>query len=51
MAEVLKHANSCQNIVVVTGIGKWMGAMTPALLKEIKQVGGPDLNRLVTADE
>ena len=51
MAEVLKNANSCHNIVVITGIGKWMGSMTPALIKEIKQVGGPDLNRLVSADK
>jgi len=51
MAEILKHANSCANIVLITGIGKWMGSMTPALIKEIKQIGGPDLNRLVTADK
>jgi len=50
MAEVIKNANSCQNIVVITGIGKWMGSVTPALIKEIKQIGGPDLNRLVTSD-
>jgi hypothetical protein len=28
-----------------------MGAMTPALIKEIKQVGGPDLNNLYSPDE
>jgi hypothetical protein len=27
-----------------------MGAVTPRLIKEIKQIGGPDINRLVSVD-
>jgi hypothetical protein len=49
MAEILKDT-PCSKIIIVTGIGKWMGAMTPALIKEIKQVGGPDLNNLYSSD-
>jgi hypothetical protein len=41
----------CSKIIVITGIGKWMGAMTPSLLREIKQIGGPNLNKLVTMDK
>jgi hypothetical protein len=37
-------------IIILTGIGKWMGSMTPRLVKEVKQIGGPDLNRLVSID-
>jgi hypothetical protein len=50
MAEILKDT-PCSKIIIITGIGKWMGAMTPALIKEIKQVGGPDLNNLYSADQ
>ncbi len=37
-------------IIVITGIGKWMGSVTPRLIKEIKQIGGPDLNSLISVD-
>jgi hypothetical protein len=50
MAEILKQT-PCSKIIIITGIGKWMGAMTPALIKEIKQVGGPDLNNLYSSDQ
>ncbi len=49
MACIIRDAGY-DKIIVVTGIGKWMGAMTPRLIKEIKQIGGPDLNRLVSVD-
>jgi hypothetical protein len=49
MACVIRDAGY-DKIIVITGIGKWMGAMTPRLIKEIKQIGGPDLNRLVSVD-
>lgn len=49
MACVIRDAGY-DKIIVVTGIGKWMGAITPRLIKEIKQIGGPDLNRLVSVD-
>jgi hypothetical protein len=49
MACILRDAGY-DKIIVVTGIGKWMGAITPRLIKEIKQIGGPDLNRLVSVD-
>lgn len=50
MADVLRDT-PCSKIIIITGIGKWMGAMTPALIKEIKQVGGPDLNKLYSPDQ
>ena len=50
MAEILKQT-PCSKIIIITGIGKWMGAMTPALIREIKQVGGPDLNNLYSSDQ
>jgi hypothetical protein len=34
-------------IIILNGIGKWTGAITPKLIKEIKQIGGPDLNKLL----
>ena len=49
MANILSET-SCSQIVVITGIGKWMGAMTPNLMNEIKQIGGPDLNDLYASD-
>jgi len=49
MACVIRDAGY-EKIIVITGIGKWMGAITPRLIKEIKQIGGPDLNRLVSVD-
>jgi hypothetical protein len=49
MACVLRDAGY-DKIIVITGIGKWMGSITPRLVKEIKQIGGPDLNRLVSVD-
>lgn len=50
MAEILQDT-PCSKIIIITGIGKWMGAMTPALIKEIKQIGGPDLNNLYSPDQ
>ncbi len=50
MADILRDT-PCSKIIVLTGIGKWMGAMTPSLIKEIKQIGGPDLNNLYSPDE
>jgi len=50
MAMIIRNT-PCSKIIVITGIGKWMGAMTPALLREIKQIGGPNLNKLVTMDK
>jgi len=50
MAEILQGV-SCSKIVIITGIGKWMGAVTPGLIKEIKQIGGPDLNNLYSPDK
>ena len=50
MADIIKDT-PCSKIIVITGIGKWMGAMTPSLMKEIKQIGGPDLNALYSPDE
>jgi len=49
MACVIRDAGY-DKIIVITGIGKWMGSITPRLNKEIKQIGGPDLNRLVSVD-
>lgn len=49
MACVIRDAGY-DKIIVVTAIGKWMGSITPRLVKEIKQIGGPDLNRLVASD-
>jgi hypothetical protein len=37
-------------IIIITGIGKWMGSVTPKLIKEIKQIGGPDLSSLASKD-
>ena len=50
LAEIIKNV-SCSKMVIVTGIGKWMGAVTPSLIKEIKQIGGPDLNNLYSPDQ
>lgn len=50
LAEIIRDT-PCSKIIILTGIGKWMGAMTPALIKEIKQIGGPDLNNLYSPDE
>jgi hypothetical protein len=50
MADILKDT-PCSKIIVITGIGKWMGAITPYLIKEIKQIGGPNLNNLFSPDE
>ena len=49
MACVIRDAGY-DKIIVITGIGKWMGSITPRLIKEIKQIGGPDINRLVSID-
>ena len=49
MACVLRDAGY-DKIIVITGIGKWMGSITPSLVKEIKQIGGPNVNYLVTSD-
>lgn len=49
MACVLRDAGY-DKIIVITGVGKWMGSITPRLVKEIKQIGGPDLNRFVSVD-
>jgi hypothetical protein len=49
LAELLQNT-PCSKIIILTGIGKWMGAMTPMLIKEIKQIGGPDLNNLFSPD-
>jgi hypothetical protein len=49
MACVIRDAGY-DKVIVITGIGKWMGAITPRLIKEIKQIGGPDLNRLISSD-
>ena len=49
MACVLRDAGY-DKIIIITGIGKWMGAITPRLIKEIKQIGGPNLNYLVSPD-
>lgn len=49
MACIIRDAGY-DKIVVITGIGKWMGSITPRLIKEVKQIGGPDLNRLVSVD-
>ncbi len=50
MADTIRNT-PCSKIIIITGIGKWMGAITPDLIKEIKQIGGPDLYRLVSADQ
>jgi len=50
MAGIIRNT-PCSKIIIITGIGKWMGSMTPALIREIKQIGGPDLNRLNTIDK
>ena len=49
MACIIRDAGY-DKIIVITGIGKWMGAITPRLVKEIKQIGGPDINRLISVD-
>jgi hypothetical protein len=49
MANIIEETG-CSKIIVITGIGKWMGAITPKLVKQIKLIGGPDINRLITAD-
>lgn len=50
MADIIEETG-CSKIIVITGIGKWMGAITPKLVKQIKNIGGPDINRLITADQ
>ena len=50
LANILKDV-TCNKIVVLTGIGKWLGEISPSLIKEIKQVGGPNLNLLFDNDE
>ena len=37
-------------IIILTGIGKWIGSITPDLIKEIKQIGGPDISSLIGLD-
>ena len=37
----------CDKIIILTGIGKWLGAMNPKLIKEIKQIGGPDFADMI----
>ena len=49
MADIIEETG-CSKIIVITGIGKWMGAITPKLIKKIRDIGGPDVNRLITAD-
>lgn len=44
----LIHHTSCNKIIILTGIGRWLGAVTPALVKQIKQIGGPDLNEIIS---
>lgn len=46
LADILKNTQA-NRIIVLTGIGRWIGALTPSLIKEIKQFGGPDLNELI----
>jgi hypothetical protein len=41
---------ACEKIIVITGIGKWMGSITPSLIREIKNIGGPDLKNTFSAD-
>ena len=50
MAMIISNTPSTK-IIVITGIGKWMGAVTPSLIREVKQIGGPDLYKLVTIDK
>ena len=50
MALVLKNT-PCSKIILITGIGKWTTSVTPQLIKEIKQVGGPDITSLTSIDE
>ncbi len=45
MALILKNT-PCSKLILITGIGKWTSAITPNLIKEIKQVGGPDISSL-----
>lgn len=49
MADIIQETG-CNKIIVITGIGKWMGAITPKLVKKIMEIGGPNINRLITAD-
>lgn len=49
LAQTIKESTHDQ-IIILTGIGKWMGSITPNLIKEIKQIGGPDLTRLESSD-
>lgn len=46
LASLIKKT-SCNKIIIITAIGKWLGAVTPSLVKEIKQIGGPDINQLI----
>ena len=46
----IRDASSCDNIILLTGIGKWVGAITPQLIKEVMYIGGPDLTRLKSID-
>jgi hypothetical protein len=49
MADILQNT-SASKIIIVTGIGKWIGALTNNLIKQLKQIGGPDLNNLLSGD-
>jgi hypothetical protein len=41
---------ACNKIIVITGIGKWMGSITPDLIREIRNIGGPDLKNSFSVD-
>jgi hypothetical protein len=49
MADILVNTPASK-MIIITGIGKWTGALTNGLVKEIKQIGGPDVNNLIPSD-
>ena len=48
LVEKIKQT-SYDQIIVLTGIGKYLGNVTPDLIKIIKKIGGPDLGELINS--
>lgn len=47
LSDKIKSTTS-EYIIILTGIGKYLGCMTVNLIKEIKQIGGPDFSKLIS---
>ena len=46
LANYLKQV-SYDKIIIITGIGSWFNYISQNLVKEIKQIGGPDINKSI----